>query len=300
MRISWKKYSWFASLVVVAICSGLAARAFALYLSTGWMPDTARQNHPEFKQNLESGQRGPRDITAIINRNAFCSTCSPAVIEPAQRSTGVTAPPFAVPENLALIVTIISDEPGWSFAAIRDTMDGRTGLHTVDSVVPGGARVKAIKDRHVVLEKDGQEGDLALQSVNPLAPTARPRPRISRSARGGTPADIAAGIRQVKQGRYEIQRGALNKLLSNTSMFGVAGRITPHTKGGFTLSRLRQGGIYQLLGFQRGDHIRAINGRAITSPDSVFPIYRNLRRASHVTISYSRRGKTSTHDYTIR
>jgi type II secretion system protein C len=295
MRISWKKYSWIISLLVVAICSCLAARAFALYLTTGWMPDTQRPTRMT-PQNQGSGRQAPRDISAIVNRNAFCSTCAPTVIVPTQHSAE-TAPPFTVPANLALIVTIIGEDSGWSFAAIRDTEDSRTALHTIGSVVPGGARVKAIKDRHVVLEKDGQEGTLSLESVDAPAPTARPRPRIRR---GGTPADIAAGIRQVKPGRFEIQRGALNKLLSNTSMFGVAGRITPHTKGGFTLSRLRQGGLYQLFGFQSGDRIHAINGRAITSPDSVLPIYRNLRRASHVTISYTRRGKTTTHDYTIR
>jgi type II secretory pathway component PulC len=300
MRIHWKKYSWTLSLLVIVICSGLAARAFGLYLTTQ-IPDATVSTQARMQPTQQPGPQISRDITAIVSRNPFCSTCKPASIvnAPADQAGQLTTP-FEVPANLALIVTLISDDPGWSFAAIRDTKDGRTGLHTVDSVVPGGARVKAIKDRHVVLEKDGQEGDLPLQSVNTQAPTARPRSRINRGARGGTPADIAAGIRQVKQGRFEIQRGALNKLLSNTAMVGRSGRITPHTKGGFTLSKLRQGGIYQLLGFQSGDNINAINGRAITSPDSVLPIYRNLRRASHVTISYSRRGKTSTHDYTIR
>ena len=48
------------------------------------------------------------------------------------------------------------------------------------------------------------------------------------------------------------------------------------------------------------DVIRAINGHAINTPARALEIYTKMRTASHVTLSYTRRNKTVSHEYVIR
>jgi general secretion pathway protein C len=83
------------------------------------------------------------------------------------------------------------------------------------------------------------------------------------------------------------------------------GRIIPaqDAKGrarGIRLASVRAGGLYALIGLQDGDLVEAVNGHPITSPEKLLPLFAQLRTASHVTIAFTRRGRTISHDYTIR
>lgn len=87
-------------------------------------------------------------------------------------------------------------------------------------------------------------------------------------------------------------------------MLARSARIVPSARNGqpngFKLYAIRPGSLYSLIGMQNGDTIHAINGHAITTPDKALEVYTKVRTASHLTIAFSRRGQTSTHDYTIR
>ncbi len=117
-------------------------------------------------------------------------------------------------------------------------------------------------------------------------------------------AEIAKGISKVGEGKYEIRRSALNKVLGNTTLLARSARIVPSVKNGkpngFKLYAIRPGSLYSLLGMFNGDTISAINGHSITTPDKALEVYTKLRSASHLSISFARRGTPLTHEYTIR
>jgi general secretion pathway protein C len=116
--------------------------------------------------------------------------------------------------------------------------------------------------------------------------------------------ELAARIRKTGERRWEIPRETLNKVLGKTTLIARAARIAPHVKNGkpagFKLLRVGRGRFYDVLGLRRGDVINAINGHALTTPSKALEIYTKLRRASHISLSFTRRGKTVTHEYVIR
>jgi general secretion pathway protein C len=113
-------------------------------------------------------------------------------------------------------------------------------------------------------------------------------------------------VRRLGEGKYEIERAALQRVLSNTMALASTVRIIPAmTEGrpnGFLVDRIRPGSVVSLIGLRNGDTVHAVNGHSIKSPDDALLVFAQLRRAgpSHMTISFSREGKAITNDYTIR
>jgi general secretion pathway protein C len=200
---------------------------------------------------------------------------------------------------------LTSKESRWTFAAIKDTTERDTNLYGIGSTVPGGATVAVIHPTEVILRRGEREELLEFEKVTAAKPRA-PRPRKHRKMPRPTARlrALARGIRKVGSNRWEIQRNALNKVLSNTTMIARSARIVPSVKNGkpngFRLLRVRPGSFYSLLGMFNGDTVHAINGHPITTPDKALEVYTKLRSAGHVTISFTRRGKPLTHEYVIR
>jgi general secretion pathway protein C len=216
-----------------------------------------------------------------------------------------------------LIATLVSEDPAWSFAAILDAQ-GQTRLYPIGARL--AARVIAdVSERRVWLYNEGRAEYLDLASEAAAAEGVQPRPPAGGVGAGS---DLSNAVRRLGEGKYEIERGALQRVISNTMALASTVRIIPAMldgkPNGFVVDRIRPGSIVTLLGLQNGDTVHAVNGHAITSPDDALLVFSQLRRAaaSHLTISFSRRGKPSgaapgmgaerptrsslTYDYTIR
>jgi general secretion pathway protein C len=312
MTIFIRKYFWMLNLVTIALCALLAAKAVGHLVEANLPPAKARRSIPPPQLGQTLVAHGARDITPILSRNIFCSTCEKVVEGP---NPGADTPagepnddaPVKTTLNLKLIATLISPEDkAWSFAAIVDVSDSKSRLFAIGSKVPGDATVTDILDRRILLLNGNRNEFLDLDSGNAPASSA-PQPRVSikrpRRSMPGMEA-IAKGIRKVGPGKYEIQRSALNKVLANTTLLARSARIVPSVRNGkpngFKLYAIRPGSLYGLLGMSNGDTINAINGHPINTPDKALEIYTKLRRASHIAISFTRRGKSNTSDYTIR
>jgi general secretion pathway protein C len=188
----------------------------------------------------------------------------------------------------------VSGEPEWSFAAVLDSESGRSRLVPVGGRLAEHAKVTAIGERRVLLLSDGR-----LEYLDLEAEGAVKKPEESQLARS----ELATGIRDLGSGKYEIRREALNRVLSNTTLLAASAQIMPAVQdgkpAGFMLRRIRPGSFYQLLGMRDGDIVQAVNGRPIRTPEDALQVYTGIKNASHVTISISRGGKSSTFDYSI-
>jgi general secretion pathway protein C len=190
---------------------------------------------------------------------------------------------------------------------IGETTEKEIDLYTIGSEVPGGASIATIQPTRVLLRRGEHETLLELEKRAPAAAkrrTKKPRRRRRRSRMMAQMEGIAKGIRKVGSHKWEIDRSALQKALSNTTLIARSARIVPSVKhgkpNGFKLLRIRSGTFYSLLGLSNGDTVHAINGHPITTPDKALEVYTKLRSAGHVTLSFTRRGKPLTHEYTIR
>ena len=296
-----RRYFWVLNLVTIALCALFAARGFGELAASAYQP--AWQPPPP-KRIDNRVLPGELDIARVVDRNIFCSTCEPEPEgEPATATTAESLMPAA--ENLQLVATLIARDPEWTFATIKDTEGGQTGMYRVGGIVPTGATVADIRPDQVVLRRGEHEEQLTFKKTEkPRTPTRvrRATRKVAHSSRRMQ--GIAKGIRKVGPTRWEIDRNVLNTVLSNTTMIARSARIVPSVKNGkpngFKLLHIRRGSFYSLLGMFNGDTIHAINGHPITTPDKALEVYTKLRTAGHVTIDFTRRGKPLTHEYTIR
>jgi len=315
MTLFIRKYFWTINLLTIALCALFAAKAVGR-LAEAFFPAAKARRTAAPPPVLEQAMTGPqhRDISQILARNIFCSTCA-KVVETANKTEGPGEPasnePVKTSLNLKLIATLVSDEDkAWSFAAIVDASnDETTGLFAIGSKVPGDAVITDIMERKVMLLNSNRHEYLELASGEEVQPSIEqnmPSPVVSFKPSSLMPGmeEISKGIRKVSDGKYEIERSALNKVLANTTLLARSARIVPSVRNGkpngFKLYAIRPGSLYSLLGMFNGDTINAINGHPITTPDKALEVYTKLRNASHVTISFTRRGQTNTSEYTIR
>lgn len=317
MTIYVRKYFWMLNLFTIALCALLAAKAVGHLVEANLPPPKTRRVIPPPQLGQTLVAHGARDITPILSRNIFCSTCEKVVEGPNPGDPNASGAPTGEPNddapvktslNIKLIATLISNEDkAWSYAAIQNVTDSKSRLFAIGAKVPGDATITDIIDRRVLLLNGNRNEFLDLDTGNQPNSSVTPNPRVSiKRPRRSMPgmAAIAKGIRKVGEGKYEIQRSALNKVLANTTLLARSARIVPSVRNGkpngFKLYAIRPGSLYGLLGMSNGDTINAINGHPINTPDKALEIYTKLRRASHVAISFTRRGKSQTSEYTIR
>jgi len=315
MTIIIRKYFWTLNLLTIALCALLAAKSVG-HLVEANLPEVkarrASSPPPALEQSMIGA--GVRDISPILARNIFCSTCAPAQETSTEAKSGEGGPPgdpahdapIKTTLNLKLIATLVSvEDKAWSFAAIEDVAETKSRLFAIGSRLPGDATVTDILDRRVLLLNGNRNEFLDLDSGDqPESTSPEPMVSIQRPTMMPGMESISQGIRKVGDSKYEIQRSALNKVLANTSMLARSARIVPSVRNGkpngFKLYAIRPGSLYSLLGMTNGDTINAINGHPITTPDKALEVYTNLRSASHVAIAFTRRGATVTHEYNIR
>jgi general secretion pathway protein C len=304
-HLIWR-YFWTINFLTIAICAFFAAKAVGnLILSQ--LPVVHQKHSPPPRIKTKPRHR---DIKPIISRNIFCSTCKVRQEkEAAAIEKVVSNDPVPAPSNLKLIATLISKkDPKWTFALITNTTEKNTDLYTLGNQMPRGAAITEISSTKVLFRNGDQ---LEFLELDKGSSRRAPRKRHQRKRkRAGIPRptsrmrELAKSIRRAGPNKWEMQRSALNKVLSNTTLIARSARIAPSVKNGkpngFKLLRVRKGSFYSLLGMFNGDIVHAVNGHPITTPDKALEVYTKLRTASHVTLSLTRRGKPLTHEYVIR
>ncbi len=318
MEIALRKYFWILNLVTISLCAVFAARAAGRLVESAVSKMAARKVSippPPMDPSLATATQ--RSITKVLSRNVFCSTCKPLVeTKVASQGEDTNDPeansgaPVKTSLNLKLVATLVSDEnKAYSYAAINNITESKTRMFAIGAKVEG-ATITDIMERRVYLDNSGRneyldlldEGPAQTAAAVPKTPPRFSKYRMPRGMRGLE--EVAKGIRKTGEGKYEIRRSALNKVLTNTTLLARSARIVPSVRNGkpngFKLYAIRPGSLYSLLGMFNGDTISAINGHSITTPDKALEVYTKLRSASHLSITFNRRGKTLSHDYTIR
>jgi general secretion pathway protein C len=154
----------------------------------------------------------------------------------------------------------------------------------------------------VILLRNGRRETLTMFYERPKAPIAKP----AAPAVPGGPTPVAVDDRNIKkvgESEYVIDRGEVDKQLSNLNYLATQARIVPHFEGGqgagFKLFAIRPGSLYSKIGIQNGDVIQRINGETINSPDKALEAYARLKNANQITIDLQRGGVKRTLSYRI-
>ena len=113
-----------------------------------------------------------------------------------------------------------------------------------------------------------------------------------------------AGIAKIDDTNFTVERNEVDKILADPMSVASGARVVPSVKGGvpngFKLYAIRPASVYAALGFQNGDTITAINGRDMSTPDQALEVYQQIRTASSLDVSITRRGKDLVLHYSIK
>jgi general secretion pathway protein C len=248
-----------------------------------------------------------KDPKAILQRNIFCATCPPLLVD---ETATVEQPPdnplgvkTALP--LALLAIMYAPPPNgiqWSIAVLRDEEAKVIGAYPVGGKIHG-ATVTEILETRVYLDNLGKTEyiDLFEAPAPPPQPVAK---AVVPNKDDALAVDLAKGIRKQGENNYELQRNTLESVLGNMALLSRSARIVPEMKdgkaAGFRLFAVRPDGPFALIGMQNGDIISSINGLEITSPEKALEVYAKLKSASHLSLGMERNGQKITKEYTIR
>lgn len=112
-----------------------------------------------------------------------------------------------------------------------------------------------------------------------------------------TPDDpmLAVDIHTFDAQHHLVARRLVERALANPLEYAKGARIVPAVADGrpvgFKLYAIKDGSVYQRLGFENGDTLLSINGFDLTSADKALETYTKLREASTFVIDVKRHGE---------
>ncbi len=260
----------------------------------------------------------------ILARNPFDSITGPLV--PGERESPAEEEPTNPLDDprceLGGVTLIVwsEEEPDWSFAAIAGP-DGTTLLRRRGDEI-AGHRVEHIgEDRVWLARSDGvcqlevhdlshpkgmppQRQRMPPPGMNEPPPQSAPPRTPARPSRDQLPPHIAARIQQTGPNQYDIDRTAVDEILTNQAALMRSVRIQPTRQGdqttGMRIMGVKPGSALDAIGLQHGDQLQRINGFEMTNPQTALEAYARLQSASQIRVDVVRDGRPTTVELNIK
>jgi general secretion pathway protein C len=234
--------------------------------------------------------------------NPFCPGCSPAT--PVATEPG--APPSAAlasasPLPLRLNATMEALDPARSLATIDDLELGIVGVYMTGDEIRPGVVLASVERGRVLVQRGGavERIDMGAPVKAPAAPTPEEKPKTKPATKPALAADDR--IECSGDAHCTVQRELVEEVFANPGGFaGQAPRMLPGPDGGYKISGIKSGSLVKQLGFKSGDVLLAVNGEELGGMDAIFGLAQKLRRASSVTVTLDRKGKTIDKQIEIR
>jgi general secretion pathway protein C len=310
-------------LTTLAVCAFFLAQGTTRVLAAELLGAEVEAPKRKSRKTVKSGAPVNRkhDAAIILKRNIFDSEQGDltlvALPETGELGDGAemteydpNQPPPRCSNSLRLVASVMHPRlPGWSFAAIAGSTDGKTMLYREGSVIDG-SKVVAVYPSSVVVTSSSGVCQLLMfeEEVSKPAqarkPKETPKPRSSNPRNAGlSDTELNEGIEKISDTRFKIQRSLVDKVLANQGSLMKAARVIPHEEDGrvvgMRLYGIRRNSLLGRLGVRNGDMLRTINGFDMTSPDSALEAYTRLRTSDNLTLAMKRQNKDLTIEYTI-
>jgi len=180
-------------------------------------------------------------------------------------------------------------------------------LYRIGEAVGGtDAKVKRVEWDKCVLDRNGKEEVLVLQSPVKRAHGKGVRPGVARPRKRGRNRFRArdANIEKVSETEYVIARDEVDSALENMNQLFTQIRAVPHFEGGkaigFRLFAIRHGSLFDKIGLRNGDILQKINGVAINDPSQALAMLEELRHESDLDVAIIRSRQPKSLNYKIQ
>ena len=235
---------------------------------------------------------------AISDHNLFCPSCVEEEAAAEQKTAKDTIEPTELP--LRLVATMQADDPADSLATIQHLETKSLGVYEAGELITDEVKLVRVGRGAVLLAHATTTGG----TVEMLGFPEKPKPgrkkkkkktKKKRRKRSKYELKGARDSIDCKKGSCTVKRKFVQQLISNPAKLNRQAKFKTYNKNGkqgYKIYRVRRGTIGRLLGLRSGDLLTEVNGQPLDSLDRVMGLYTRLRRASHLTLTYERRGKT--------
>jgi general secretion pathway protein C len=277
--------TWLVVVLATITCAVFAAHAVAALASARYLDDPpAPAPHLQVIPVVSDARAGTKDGTALVERNMFCSTCTPSPV------TGSGPADSFVPDAI-LIATSIGTEP---IATVRVPATEVQGSWGVGDLIPGIGIVDRIGFVSIdIRDTRGRTGTLSLRTPS----SGRGDGDAATSAPATAASPYADRVRAIDATTFEVERNLVRDLVTGTVKPGGT-RIIPIGKDG-KLEGLRVAGVRPdslagALGLANGDLLVAVNNTKIESANTLLDLYAQLDKLDQVVLEGTRKGKPLT------
>lgn len=201
---------------------------------------------------------------------------------------------------LNLIGTIVHSNPLKSVASIDHKSKNQTISVRVKAEVDNLFEILKI-ERNKVIFRNLNNNQLEFIEI-------QAKSKLSFLQGAATPTAKPTGnevVKAVAPNQFVLKRSDLLKYTNNLSSLLQQARSAPHRNprtgeiDGFTILDFQPGSIFEQLGLNRMDVIKAVNGEPVDSPAKAMELYNALKNSDKVTISIEKDGRTEDKGYTI-
>jgi len=287
------------------MCAGIAGQAVASLISSGGgvKQELAERLAARSGDDFFNRRLAREDYNVIVERNLFDSMNRVAtqMIEEEEEQAFVERPnldgppvPSALP--VKLLGTIVSSDPAFSVATVEMSRSN-TEAYRIGEKIMGEATITSIERNKIFIINNGKREYLETEENKTMSVLAPSFEEVNSEPAG-------AGVRELTPGKFVVDRGRIEQVMSNMSQVMTQARVVPHFENGkaagWKIFAIKPDSIYQELNLQNGDIIQRINGTEIDSPAKALEMYQQLAQQTRVTIDLVRRGSKQTLDYEIR
>ncbi len=301
-------FNWAAMLLAVWLLAGIVGEAVASFIPQPVESEGGRATASRRGEDVQFARRVSRyAYDVVVERNIFDSAnriAKKKLEKPAEQTTTTQwrsdGPPQRSNLPVTLVGTIVSSNPNFSMATIKSSSRGEAEQFFIGDKLLKQATITTIERNRVYFVRDGRKEYIeTTESVKSALPRTPASPRTSR---GGE--SRGSGVREVAPGKYTVDRGRVESVVSNLSEVMTQARVVPHFENGksagWKIFAIKPNSIYAELSLKNGDIIQRINGVDIDSPAKALEMYQQLASETNISIDLIRRGKKQTFDYEIR
>jgi general secretion pathway protein C len=278
--------TWLFALVAVIVCSAFAARAVAALVEADYLaPPPHGSSPPPAGARQSPPTRTKPDGSGLVERNMFCSSCTP---EPGP-GPGPTKSTYSGTPAVLIATGVGKD----SWATVRVVESEVQGSFSLGDTIPGVGKIERIGGVSIdVIDTSGNRGTLSLRETGAATPVAQ-APAAARKADD----PFADRIRQLGESTYEVDRNLVRELVSGAARPGNM-RMTPIVKNGevqgVRVFGVRSGSVASAIGMKNGDQITSIDNDPIKNAQQLLDLYAKLDNLTGVELQGTRAGKPLT------
>lgn len=196
--------------------------------------------------------------------------------------------------NFTLIGTV-SGPKEMSYAIFKNNSGIQEIFKIGDSVFGAGKLYSVKKDKVLIQSSEG----LKEIPIEDIVKVREIKPTQSAQTLG-----VTGFTQKVGRGSYIVDQAKLQQMIASPSQIMTDARLKPNSsnskEGGFILSEVKPGGIYQSLGLQDGDILLRINEYDISNPEIALQALTALKGLDRVQIDLIRAGSRMTMNYQIK